>query len=142
VPVSFRVTLDYSQSGGSVHFHGRIEGVMETVCDRCLDPVRSAVSGAFDVVVRRSSEREPAAEADGTEDYVTIPLGAHEFSLEPFIRETAVVSVPMVNICADDCKGLCPVCGINRNRETCRCQTVADPRWNALRRLSGGGDDS
>jgi uncharacterized protein len=52
-----------------------------------------------------------------------------------------VVSVPMVILCADDCRGLCPVCGANRNRDACRCQSAADPRWNALRRQSGGGDD-
>jgi len=140
--VSFRVTLDYSHSGASVHFRGRIEGVLETTCDRCLERVRAPVAGTFDLVVRRSSEHEPAQEAEGAEDYVTIPLGEHEVSLESSVRETAVVSVPMVILCAEDCRGLCPVCGVNRNRDECRCQPAGDPRWNALRRLSGSGDNS
>jgi uncharacterized protein len=142
VNVSFRVTLDYSHSGGAVHFRGRVEGTLETACDRCLEAIRKPVAGDFDLVVRRSSEREPTQDVEDAEDYVRIPLGEHEVSLEPFVRETAVVSVPMVILCAENCRGLCAVCGTNRNREECRCQPVVDTRWNALRRLSDGGDRS
>ena len=141
VDVPFRVTLDYSHSGGAVHFRGHVEGALETTCDRCLEAIRRPVAGDFDVVVRRSSGREPT-DVEDAEDYLRIPLGEHEVSLEPFVRETAVVSVPMVILCAEDCRGLCPVCGANRNREDCRCQPAVDTRWNALRRLSDGGDHS
>ena len=42
----------------------------------------------------------------------------------------------MKPLCADDCKGLCPVCGKNLNRETCDCnRTWDDPRMAALREL-------
>jgi uncharacterized protein len=37
-------------------------------------------------------------------------------------------------ICREDCKGLCPTCGTNRNIELCSCtQPLGNPRWAALR---------
>ena len=37
-------------------------------------------------------------------------------------------------VCADTCRGLCPVCGVNWNRETCNHGEAADPRRDALSR--------
>jgi uncharacterized protein len=38
-------------------------------------------------------------------------------------------------LCRDDCKGLCPQCGVNRNHKSCECGGTSDPRWDALRKL-------
>ena len=39
------------------------------------------------------------------------------------------------HLCSEDCKGLCPGCGVNLNREPCRCKKQVDPRWAALEQL-------
>jgi uncharacterized protein len=39
-------------------------------------------------------------------------------------------------LCKPDCKGLCPRCGANRNRQPCTC-VGDDPRWEALANLRG-----
>jgi len=47
-----------------------------------------------------------------------------------------LLEVPMAPLCDADCKGLCPRCGANRNRETCGCpREAADPRFEALGKL-------
>ena len=52
------------------------------------------------------------------------------------MREQFYLALPMKPLCQPDCKGLCPVCGINRNRETCTCQAEwTDPRFDALKRF-------
>jgi uncharacterized protein len=52
------------------------------------------------------------------------------------MREQFYLALPMKPLCRDECRGLCPVCGINRNRETCDCQSAwVDPRLDALRSL-------
>ena len=52
------------------------------------------------------------------------------------IREQFYLALPMKPLCREDCKGLCPVCGVNRNREACSCDTTwVDPRMEPLRRL-------
>jgi uncharacterized protein len=42
----------------------------------------------------------------------------------------------MKPLCSPDCKGLCPSCGANRNRESCECGKPArDPRWEVLEKI-------
>lgn len=38
------------------------------------------------------------------------------------IREAIILSQPSMHLCKDDCRGLCPVCGINLNTEYCSCK--------------------
>jgi uncharacterized protein len=52
------------------------------------------------------------------------------------MQEQFYLSLPMKPLCAEDCKGLCPVCGTNLNRGTCQCQrSWDDPRFAALKNL-------
>jgi uncharacterized protein len=46
------------------------------------------------------------------------------------------LSIPLKVLCKDDCKGLCPRCGINLNDTSCSCDTTdTDPRWAPLSKL-------
>ena len=56
--------------------------------------------------------------------------------LEDILREQVLLALPMQRVCSETCKGICPVCGKNRNETTCDCKTVGtDDRWGALRNL-------
>jgi uncharacterized protein len=56
--------------------------------------------------------------------------------LEDAIREQVLLSVPLKVVCREDCKGLCPSCGKNRNTDPCSCaRPFADPRWSALKEI-------
>ena len=47
-----------------------------------------------------------------------------------------MLAAPLKALCEEGCKGLCPVCGRNRNRETCECAPpVADARWAELGKI-------
>ena len=49
------------------------------------------------------------------------------------IRQMILLSIPLKLLCNEDCKGLCPKCGKNRNNEQCDCrEDQADPRWQGL----------
>jgi uncharacterized protein len=53
--------------------------------------------------------------------------------LEDVLREQVLLAVPLKVVCREDCKGLCPLCGKNRNEDQCACeQQLDDPRWSAL----------
>ncbi len=56
-----------------------------------------------------------------------------EVDLEPLFRDLLLLAVPFAPLCEAECKGLCPSCGINRNRTTCQCTPAIDPRWEALK---------
>lgn len=123
------VRVEYRQSHGTIHLDGRVATSLVTLCHRCLEPVRQDLNGEFEVMVRRG---EHAAEEG--DDVVTLPLHQHEVDLDPYVHEAVVLATPMLVVCREDCRGLCPSCGVNWNRETCACRPDADPRWDALRK--------
>ncbi len=134
--IGCHIDLSYERSGGAYFFHGQMTGELKTQCHLCLDEVTCQVTGDFDAVVRRGSDRGGGAtDEDGAEDIITLSLNEHEVSFEQHIVENLIVNVPMQILCTEDCRGLCPQCGINRNRESCKCVATADSRWDALRKL-------
>lgn len=130
VSVPCRVDLDCRPSGGAWYVHATVEGEVSAVCHRCLEPVQRTVTGEFDLIVRRGEHGGEVAD-----EVVVLGPHEHEVVLDPFIHETVVVNMPMVIVCRDDCQGLCPTCGANRNRESCHCKPSGDARWDALKKL-------
>jgi uncharacterized protein len=130
VRVPCMVEVDYRPSGSGFQLHGVVEGTLPTVCHRCLEPVRHAVRGDFDLMVRRG---DPAGE--DWDDTIVLPAHHYEVVLDPFINETIVVNTPMIVLCQEACRGLCPACGVDLNRETCACEAPADGRWDGLKKL-------
>jgi uncharacterized protein len=128
VMVPCRIELDYRQTSGTFHFHGRVLGTFSSACHRCLDPVEVKVRGDFDLMVRRGEHGGETAD-----DLIVLSPSQHELDLTPVVRETIVLNEPMLVLCTETCRGLCPVCGANWNRETCNHGEAADPRWDALR---------
>jgi uncharacterized protein len=65
-------------------------------------------------------------------------LVGDQLDLAPMVREVIVLDAPMSPLCRDDCRGLCPECGVDLNLETCTCSgVVADSPWSALDQLKG-----
>ena len=129
VQVPCRVELDYRQTSGTFHFHGRVSGFYSSECARCLDPVKVTVRGEFQLMVRRGEHGGETAD-----DLLVLSPSQHEVDLSPIVRETVVLNEPMIVLCSESCRGLCSVCGANRNREACGHGEATDPRWDALRK--------
>ena len=121
---------------GEIRVKGRVRVGMQAECDRCLDPVEFPVDSTFELYYR------PIAEGYGEEksiDAGEAEMGFYEgdgLELNDVLREFVLLALPMRKLCNENCKGICPVCGQNRNQKDCRCQTVAtDDRWAALKEL-------
>ena len=112
------------------HFDGRFE----QLCARCLEPVQQPLSGSFDLIFRPGGVDAEAGERAITEDETEI--GYYEESgllLEDAVREQVLLSMPGRTLCKQDCKGLCPHCGADRNRTECGCdERPVDPRLAVL----------
>ena len=59
----------------------------------------------------------PVGGADRDEE--AYPLSGDELDLEPLARDAVLLELPLAPLCSEDCRGLCPVCGANRNTEPC-----------------------
>jgi uncharacterized protein len=126
-----------AHSEGGVRIQGRFSVEMAAQCDRCLGRARFPLETQFDLFYR------PMAEIAGEEE-VEIHEGDAEIGfyqgggmeLEDILREQILLALPMQRVCSDVCKGICPVCGRNRNETTCDCKIEnAVDRWGALRKL-------
>ena len=110
---------------------------IEVACARCLEPVRRHIDHKFDLLYRPLGVDRKGDEAAIHEPDTEI--GYYEgdgLELEDALREQVLLAVPIKLVCQDACKGLCPKCGRNLNRETCNCaDSQPDERWTALKDL-------
>lgn len=123
-----------------IRLRAHFEGKFELLCARCLEPVQTPLSGDFDLIYRPSSVETQSGEHAITEDETEI--GYYEKSgllLEDAVREQVLLGLPGRALCRQECKGLCPKCGANRNVTECGCvEEQPDPRWTALSGLTLG----
>ena len=54
---------------------------------------------------------------------------------DPLIEEQLQLELPMKALCRDDCRGLCPQCGADRNAAPCDCAPPEDERWKSLKTI-------
>jgi uncharacterized protein len=106
-------------------------------CDRCLAPIVQTLESEVALLVLPNAPQPTDEELElSAEDLEVLYLEGAELDLQEILLEQLQLNVPMRAICKEDCQGLCPHCGINRNLETCACETATtDPRWEALRSL-------
>jgi uncharacterized protein len=126
-----------AHSEGELRIQGRYTVELTAQCDRCLGTARFPLDAGFDLFYRPDSEiaREEEVEIDEGE----AEIGFYEdggIELEDILREQVLLALPMQRVCSDLCKGICPVCGKNRNETACDCKVeTTNDRWGALRNL-------
>ena len=119
---------------GEIRVKGHLSVVMEADCDRCLEPADFPIDSDFELYyspVANSPVHEVEIDKSGAE------MGFYEgdgIELNDVLREFVLLALPMQRVCRQDCKGICPACGQNRNLKDCGCHPVAeDDRWAALK---------
>ncbi len=126
-----------NESLGEIRVVGDIRVAVEGVCDRCLEAANFSVENHFDLVYLPSEE----ANADSEEeiDQAGVEVGYYDgngLELNDVLREVVLLALPMQLVCSEDCKGICPACGQNRNQSDCGCQPKPlDDRWSKLKML-------
>lgn len=126
-----------------VSVSGKIGGTVEVVCDRCLTPVAATVEVEFDVAFL-PREREAALTENVELQAEDLAVSFYEdgaVDVDELVREQILLALPTRQLCREECRGLCPVCGKNVNVEQCSCQQgETDPRWAALADLKKDGN--
>jgi len=81
-----------------------VKGSYEITCSRCLEPVR---------FIDRVDDFELAFDINPQTEFV-------EYGDD--IRQELLIALSGVVRCSEECKGLCKSCGVNLNKEKCRCK--------------------
>ncbi|MBN2225885.1 MAG: DUF177 domain-containing protein [candidate division Zixibacteria bacterium] len=115
--------------------HGVVKAPVDVECSRCLEMYESELVGELDVLIKTTQTKAVMA-SDSSEDCIYLKQNEHIVDLTDMVRQTLTLALPMKPVCNEECKGLCPNCGVNLNEETCDCSPDEfDERWDGLRNL-------
>jgi uncharacterized protein len=101
---------------------GSVRAPWSSACRRCLKDIAGVAVVGVDELYQIELTDEDA-----------YPIENGQLDLTAMVRELALIELDAEQVCAEDCAGLCPACGINLNTTSCECDTtVTDHRWSAL----------
>lgn len=115
----------------------KLDAKVEIECARCLSPFESRVQTETDFIACAQAEYEKIKDIADNEDYLFFEGGGQMVDLTSTLSQAIILSISLKPLCSDNCRGLCPSCGVNLNKEQCGCKKESiDPRWEKLKELS------
>lgn len=133
-PAKWGVSVTRLEGEGGQEFwlSGEIAGYAVMECRRCLGPTPVLVQAHFQTMLRYTPG---LAHPLLVEDEEEVLLFGHPIlDLSPILSEAFALELPYTALCREDCKGLCPICGANRNEVNCGHQEK--PRTRLAEALS------
>jgi len=109
---------------GSHHVvDGRLSGRIRVRCDRCLDVYSHGVRSEFHLLLASPLPEPAGSEIALLEEDMSVDFLVDDaIEVDHLVREQIYLTLPIKFLCQEACKGLCPVCGANLNREECACK--------------------
>lgn len=110
---------------GALVLNARASTTLSLTCDRCSKPFRREKTVEYETLL--------AAELEQEEDQGDIVLLEGDMlDVGALMTDTFILEMDTKNLCSEECKGLCPGCGVDLNTTPCRCEKEVDPRLAAL----------
>ncbi|MBV5316219.1 MAG: DUF177 domain-containing protein [Desulfobulbaceae bacterium] len=121
-PFSAQCTLK-RKGDSKVEMHGRLKTCISLPCDRCLATYDVAIDTEYQILFETgSSDSWKVKELECTlPDLDSIVLDEPVIDLDDVLRQQLYLSLPVKSLCSEQCKGICPQCGVNRNLAECNC---------------------
>ena len=110
-----------TRTSGTVFIKGSFSALIDIDCSRCLERASLPIGGDFTYTLI-PAKAETREDLELTPEELEISYYQGDFiDLAPIICEQIILQVPMKVLCSEECKGLCPHCGINLNASSCNC---------------------
>lgn len=129
----------FGTDDGAIAVRFQVRGAVELQCSRCLRAFRQPV--ALDFTEEFRERRGTGATGELAEDAATgatfVPYQGDQIEVDEVLRQHILLALSMKPLCKEDCLGLCPTCGQDRNEGACRCPEpgAGDPRFRVLKGL-------
>jgi len=125
------------REGSRVKVDGKVEARLQLECDRCLKPIEFPVESRFQLEYVTREDYQAQQDLELTEDDLDLTVFDGEvIDVDALVREELWLAVPTQLLCQENCKGVCSVCGVDRNVTDCFCQVQEiDSRWEGLKEL-------
>ena len=118
-----------NSDGDILVIRANIKTDLEMVCSRCLDTFIYPI----DIDIEERFTNNPDLEDEGI-----MFVDGDTINITEVIENCIISTLPIKRLCKEDCKGLCPECGVNKNVENCNCIDYdVDIRLAKLRELFG-----
>ncbi|HSH70619.1 MAG TPA: DUF177 domain-containing protein [Deferrisomatales bacterium] len=123
--------------GNDVFVLGELQGAVVGPCSRCLETCEQPLGGEFHLTFVHGNVPGEGGEMElHREDMDLELLQGDSIDLDAVVAEQLFLQLPTRSVCSEECRGLCPVCGGNRNDILCECEDSSpDPRFAALAAL-------
>jgi len=132
-PHGFEGAITLITSGNDIFVSGRIQLLVIRECSRCLESFETMMDIPFSYVITwvHVQEKEHELSIDELEQSF---LRGDEVDIAQIIEEQVALALPMRPLCSEACRGLCPRCGCDLNKNQCDCdQDVVDVRFEKLK---------
>ena len=124
-------TINIETASNGYRIYGNINCQQLESCDRCLNSYENKKKILLDVILSNNNELINNSEIilfKDSEDFI---------DLCPVIHDLILLDNPLKRLCTKKCKGLCPNCGIDFNKSSCKCaKSNNDDQWNKLKKLT------
>jgi len=130
--------VKFTRTNRGILVQGKLETRIYCDCSRCLKryscPLHIDLEEEYFPVIDVST----GTPLDIPDEPGSFTIDEHHIlDLRESIRQNALLAIPMKPLCREDCRGLCPQCGTNRNENECNCnRETIDPRWAKLKSLN------
>lgn len=109
--------------GIEIKLEGFLKGVVVLECDRCLSDYEFPIEHEFKISILPRASLNLEEEKELSEEEMEVSFYDNSWiSFYELLKEEILLSLPYKNLCKPDCKGLCPICGTNLNKELCNCK--------------------
>ena len=115
--------------GNVLEFKANVKGSFTVLCARCMKELEKTFDIDFTEMLVNNAD-------DVSDKDAVLLFEGHEVDLDDIIESNILVNLSLKYLCCDSCKGLCPVCGADRNVTDCSCgEDEIDPRMAGLKNL-------
>ncbi len=128
VAAPIHVEGEVRNMAGALLLTAQLTAKLSLVCDRCMKPFDRVKTVEFETLL--ASELE-----NGENDEIVLLDKDEQLDLDELMGEVFILNLDTKNLCSEDCKGICPGCGADLNKEACRCKREIDPRLAKLAQL-------
>ena len=121
------VSGDVRNVAGMLLMQFEASTVLDAVCDRCLKEFSQNKTIRYECMLAEELEDEE------NDDIILLEDGCVD--LGDLAKTMFILEMDTKTLCSEDCKGICPGCGVDLNQGSCTCKKEVDPRLAVLAKL-------
>lgn len=130
---NYKLDVVLEKSDNQLVLKNKVQVSYNTTCDRCLIEFVNNTTNKFELYYIFSGTNKEVLD-DNTK---YIDEESEFIDIANDVRDYIILSFPMQHLCKEDCKGICPKCGKDKNIEQCNCvDEVHNPIWDELKKLN------